>query len=79
MINNADVSIFDKNSMTEDYSMMIGEGNNRSKSNCLLMVSDMNDRSNLMGNGQRVRQETSSQIDMIKIQSLFANAEDPER
>ena len=31
-----------------------------------------------MGQGQK-RQETSSQLDMIKIQSLFANAEDPER
>ncbi len=70
MINNADISIFDKQSMMmDDYSMM---GDNKSKSKICDKV-DINDRSQL-GQGQRHRQETSSQLDMVKIQSLFANA-----
>jgi hypothetical protein len=52
VINNADISIFDKQSMMmDDYSMM---GDNRSKSKICDKV-DINDRSQL-GQGQRQRQ-----------------------
>ncbi len=52
VINNADISIFDKQSMMmDDYSMV---GDNRSKSNSMCNV-DINDRSNMV-NGQRQRQ-----------------------
>lgn len=41
-----------------------------------LFNQDINDKSALM-HGQKQRNESCSQLDMVKIQSLFANAEDP--
>jgi len=49
--------------MIDDYSIV---GDNRSKNITA-------DKSAIM-HGQKQRNETSSQLDMVKIQSLFANA-----
>lgn len=57
--------------MIDDYSIV---GDNRSKSKIFLKIKDITaDKSALM-HGQKQRNETSSQLDMVKIQSLFANA-----